>query len=62
MGARVAMAHVEACVGEAVLGGEGEGGGAPHRANGQELCQGGLAEVEVHLGRTRNRQDGLVGL
>ena len=64
MGARVSMAHVEVGVGEAVGGGEGEGGGAPHGAHSQELCQGGLAEVDlvlVHLG-AQSRQDDLVGL
>ena len=65
MGARVAMAHVEACVGEAVLGGEGEGGGAPCGADGQELTQGGLEVVVlglVHLGVAGDREDGSVGL
>jgi len=64
VGARVAMTHVEVGVGEAVGGGEGEGGGAPHGAHSQELCQGGLAEVDlvlVHLG-AQSRQDDLVGL
>ena len=45
------MAHVEVGVGEAVGGGEGEGGCAPQGAHSQELCQGGLTEVWIHLGK-----------
>ena len=40
----VTMAHIEVGVGEVVGGGEGEGGGAPHGADGQKFCQEGLSE------------------
>ena len=46
----VTMAQIEVDVGEVVGGGEGEGGGAPHRADGQKFCQEGLAEVLINLG------------
>ena len=51
-GARVAKAHVADHVGEAVAGGEVEGGGAPHRADGHKLLQGGpevIVPLLVHL-------------
>ena len=60
----VPKAHVEGGLGVAVGGVEGEGGGAGPGAHSQELCQGGLAEVQlswVHLGRAGGRQDSLVG-
>ena len=53
------MAHVEVGLGEALSGGEGEGGGAPLGTDREELCQGGLEEVAVHLGGWR--QSGWLG-
>ena len=55
------MAHVEVGVGEVVGGGEGEGGGAPHRADGQKFCQEGLAKVLINLGEDWEQKGWLDG-
>ena len=47
-GPRVSKAHIEGFVGDALTGGEGEGGGAPRHADGHKLLQGG-PEGEVPL-------------
>ena len=58
------MAHVEVGVGEVVGGGEGEGGGAPHGANGQKFkfYQEGLAEVLINLGEDWEQEGWLDGV
>jgi len=48
-GTWMAKVHVKVGLGVALLGGEGEGGGAPHGADGQELGQGGLDVIKLGL-------------
>ena len=55
------MAHIEVGVGKVVGGAEGEGGGAPHGAHGQEFSQEGLAEVWIHLGEGWEQEGWLDG-
>ena len=55
------MVHIEVGVGEAVGGGEGGGGSAPHGADSQELYQEGLAEVWIHLGEDWEQEGYLDG-